>query len=157
MSGANAGVFDIAKGSVNSQQQQQSLPPNKRVSNFGSTGDTFLEEGAQTVFARQQEIDAQGNDWGNLEASNLQNNFFASLVNPNILNFGANERIRIWIWLRLTTFILPRVWALTDGNFSLMNHLERRSLRIMKYWQRNMKFKDLTCVSLHVASAIEHI
>ena len=76
-------IFDVAKRSIQAQQNQTQAP------NLGGTGDGLVEENAQIAVAPRAVPD--GDAWGDLDASNLQNDFFASLMNPNILdNFGAN-------------------------------------------------------------------
>ena len=78
-------IFDVAKMSVQAQQNQSQVPNNG--------GDSLVQGVAQAAPAIQAVMDSQdnGNIWGDIDASNLQNDFFASLADPNILdNFGAN-------------------------------------------------------------------
>jgi hypothetical protein len=76
-------IFDVAKMSVQAQQNQT------HASSLAGAGDGLVKENVQVAVAPQAVPD--GDVWGGLDASNLQNDFFASLVNPNILdNFGAN-------------------------------------------------------------------
>jgi hypothetical protein len=80
-------IFDVAKRSVQAQQQQSQAP------NIAETGDGMAQREAIPGYAAQPVSDPRndGDLWGDVDASNLQNDFFASLVNPNILdNFGAN-------------------------------------------------------------------
>ena len=78
-------IFDAAKMSVQAQQQQQQA----QASNVGGPGEDLMEGNAQHVTAPRPVPNE--NVWGDLDASGLQNDFFASLVNPNILdNFGAS-------------------------------------------------------------------
>jgi hypothetical protein len=82
-------IFDVAKISVQSQQQQSQVAPNLRDPDDGP-----VQGGGQAAVASPLIPDAQDNVWVDIDASNLQNDFFASLVNPNILdNFGANLAI----------------------------------------------------------------
>lgn len=80
-------IFDVAKISVQAQQQQSQAP------NITETGDGITQREALPASAAQP-VSGPRNDgdlWGDVDTSNLQNDFFASLVNPDILdNFGTN-------------------------------------------------------------------
>jgi hypothetical protein len=64
-----------------------------------------LKGGSQSACASQPIIDTLEHAWEDIDSSNMQNDFFDSLVNPNILT--TLEQIGpIWIWTLLRSKML---------------------------------------------------